>query len=250
MLEIIDHGEIREIRLARPPANALNPELTDALASAFDEAGRAAGAVVVSGRPGMFSAGLDVPQLIDLDRERMTQFWQSFVHMLGRIASMPVPTVFALTGHAPAGGIVMALFGDYRIMPRGAFKTGFNEVQVGLVVPPQVHQALVRLIGARTAERILVAGEMMDAQRALEIGLVDELADDPEAVSLRALRWCEELLALPRPAMSLSRSMARADLHRMFEDSGARDVGRFVDVWFGESSQRTLRRLVERLAKK
>lgn len=250
MLEIIDHGDIREIRLARPPANALNPEITEALSGAFDEAGRAAGAVIVSGRPGMFSAGLDVPQLIDLDRHRMTQFWRSFVHMLGRIASMPVPTVFALTGHAPAGGIVMALFGDYRIMPRGAFKTGFNEVQVGLVVPPQVHHALVRLIGAHTAERILVAGEIMDAQRALEIGLVDELADDPEQVLQGALRWCEALLALPRPAMSLSRAMARADLHRLFEDRDVQDVGKFVDVWFGESTQHTLRRLVDQLAKK
>jgi 3,2-trans-enoyl-CoA isomerase len=250
MLEIIDHGEIREISLTRPPANALNPELTEALAKAFEEAGQVARAVIVSGRSGMFSAGLDVPQLIELDRDRMTGFWRSFVHMLGLIASMPVPTVFALTGHAPAGGIVMALFGDYRIMPRGAFKTGFNEVQVGLVVPPQVHLALVRLIGAHTAERILVAGEMMDAQRALEIGLVDELADDPEQVLRRALEWCEGLLALPQRAMSLSRAMARADLHQMFEESGAQDVGKFVDVWFGDATQKTLRRLVEQLAKK
>lgn len=250
MLEIIDHGEIREIRLARPPANALNPDLTEALSNAFDEAGRTAGAVVVSGRSGMFSAGLDVPQLIELDHRQMMSFWQSFLSMLVRIASMPVPTVFALTGHAPAGGIVMALFGDYRIMPRGPFKTGFNEVQVGLVVPPQVHLALARLIGAHTAERILVAGEMMDAQRALEIGLVDELADDPEQVLRRALRWCEELLALPQRAMSLSRAMARADLHQMFEKSGSEDVGQFVDVWFGEATQQTLRRLVEQLAKK
>jgi 3,2-trans-enoyl-CoA isomerase len=250
MLEIIDHGQIREIRLARPPANALNPELTEALAKAFQEAGQAARAVIVSGRPGMFSAGLDVPQLIKLDREQMTSFWLSFSNMLGQIASMPVPTVFALTGHAPAGGIVMALFGDYRIMPRGAFKTGFNEVQVGLVVPPQVHRALVRLIGAHSAERILVTGELMDAQRAQEIGLVDELADDPEQVLRRALEWCEELLALPQPAMSISRAMARADLHQMFEENGAKDVGEFVGVWFGDSTQQTLRRLVEQLGKK
>jgi enoyl-CoA hydratase/carnithine racemase len=250
MLEIIDHGKIREIRLVRPPANALNPELTEALAKALEEAGQAASAVIVSGRPGMFSAGLDVPQLIKLDREQMTSFWLSFSNMLGRIASMPVPTVFALTGHAPAGGIVMALFGDYRIMPRGAFKTGFNEVQVGLVVPPQVHRALVRLIGAHSAERILVAGELMDAQRAQEIGLVDELADDPEQVLRRALEWCEELLALPQPAMSISRAMARADLHQMFAESDAKDVGKFVEVWFGDSTRQTLRRLVEQLGKK
>jgi 3,2-trans-enoyl-CoA isomerase len=250
MLHIIDHRAIREISLDRPPANALDPALTEALSSALDEAGRAARAVVVSGRPGMFSGGLDVPRLVGLDRDQMAGFWQCFVGLLKRIASMPVPTVFAMTGHAAAGGIVMALFSDYRIMPRGAFKTGFNEVQVGLVVPPQVHQALVRLIGAHSAERIVVAGEMMEAQRALEIGLVDELADDPEDVVRRAIGWCEQLLALPRHAMTLSRKMARADLIRLFDDSPDDDVGKFVDVWFHESSQRTLRQLVERLTNK
>jgi enoyl-CoA hydratase/carnithine racemase len=248
MLEIFDHGEIREIRLARPPANAFNPELTDALCEAFDAAGREANAVVVSGRAGMFSAGLDVPELMALDRSQMTRFWHRFLQMLHRIASLPVPVAFALTGHAPAGGIVMALFGDYRIMVRGPYKTGFNEAQVGLVVPPQVHLALARLLGAHTAERIVVAGEIMDARRALEIGLVDELADDPEQVLQQALDWCRRLLALPRAAMSLSRAMARADLHRVFE--GDYDVARFTDVWFEETTQQTLRALVERLAQK
>jgi enoyl-CoA hydratase/carnithine racemase len=248
MLEIVDHGEIREIRLARPPANAFNPQLTDALHGAVEAAGRDAGAVVVSGRAGMFSAGLDVPELMALDRARMTEFWHSFLRMLHGIATTPVPVAFAMTGHAPAGGIVTALFGDYRIMPRGSFKTGFNEVQVGLVVPPQVHRALVRLVGAHTAERILVAGEIMDAQRALRIGLVDEIADDPEQVRLRAIEWCRELLAVPRTAMLISRAMARADLHRLFE--GDYNAARFVDVWFEESTQRTLRGLVERLTGK
>jgi enoyl-CoA hydratase/carnithine racemase len=250
MLEIIDHGTIREIRLERPPANALNPELTGTLKDALAEAGRVADAVIVSGRPGMFSAGLDVPQLLGLERAAMTEFWRGFTELLNRIASMPVPTVFALTGHAPAGGIVMALFGDYRIMPRGGFKTGFNESQVGLVVPPQVHQALVRLIGAHTAERILVSGEIMEAERALEIGLVDELVDGPDDAVPHAIDWCEALLALPRSAMLLSRTMARRDLRKIFDNTENQDVGQFVDVWFDDSTQTILRKLVERLARK
>jgi len=248
MLEILDHGAIREIRLDRPPANALNPELIDALFQALGKAGEAADAVIVSGRPGMFSGGLDVPELIGLGPGQMAEFWKDFIRLLKRIASMPVPTVFAMTGHAAAGGIVLALFGDYRIMPRGAFKTGFNEVQVGLVVPPQVHQALLRLIGAHAAERILVAGEMMESQRALEIGLVDELADEPNAVVRRAIDWCEGLLALPRPAMTRTRSIARADLVQLFEDSDSQDIGRFIGTWFEAPTQQTLRQLVKRLS--
>lgn len=254
MLELVDHGtehgQIREIRLARPPANAFNPPLVQALEEALAEAESAAQAIVVSGQPGMFSAGLDVPELLRLDRDSLSRFWQRFTRLLKHVAQSQAPVVFAMTGHAPAGGIVLAVFGDYRIMSRGAFKTGMNEVQVGLVVPPPVHQALVRLIGAHRAERILVAGEMMDAQRALELGLVDELADDPGAVVRRAVEWCEALLALPRPAMQMTRGLARADLCRIFENSSEFGVERFVECWFEESTQATLHMLVERLKKK
>ena len=250
MLEILDHGPVREVRLARPPANAFNPTLVDRLESALGEAEAAARAIVVSGQPGMFSAGLDVPELLQLDRDRISRFWQGFTRLLARVARAPVPVVFALTGHAPAGGMVIALFGDYRIMARGDYRTGLNEVQVGLIAPPPVHQALVRLIGAHRAERILVAGEMMGPQRALDIGLVDELADDPEAAVRRAMEWCERMLALPQPAMQATRAMARADLRRIFENSSEFGVERFVDSWFGESTQATLRGLVERIGKK
>jgi 3,2-trans-enoyl-CoA isomerase len=250
MLKISDHGAVRQIRLARPPANAINHELTLALTAALAEAEQAADAVVVSGAPGMFSAGLDVPELLALQHDEMFRVWQDFTGLLGRIACMRVPIVFALTGHAPAGGIVLAVFGDYRIMSRGSFKTGVNEVQVGLVVPPQVYRALVRLVGPRQAERITVAGELLEAQQALDIGLVDELADDPDDVVARSIAWCERHLALPRHAMSLSREMARADVRSWFDESRDLQVGRFVDIWFETETQNTLRALVERLTSK
>ena len=65
----------------------------------------------------------------------------------------------------------------------------------------------------------------------------------------RAIDWCEGLLALPETAMALSRAMARADLHRVFEEN-EHGVEKFIDVWFEESSQRALRSLVERLKKR
>jgi len=250
MLEITDHGPVREIRLDRPPANALSGNLVEAFTQAIATAGEEAGAVVVSGRPGMFSAGLDVPQMMSFDRGDLSRFWQLFLRMLRTVAHMPVPVAFALTGHAPAGGIVLALFGDYRVMPRGDYKTGLNEVQVGLVVSPAIHGALVRAIGPRTAEHILVAGEMMGSERAQEIGLVDELVDDPESTVSRAIEWCEQHLALPQPAMLATRELARADLHALFSDKSELGVEQFVDVWYSDSTQATLRALVERLTNK
>jgi enoyl-CoA hydratase/carnithine racemase len=250
MLETIDHGNVREIKLARPPANALNAELVALIIETLNEAGEQSGAVVVSGLPGMFSGGLDVPQLVQFDREELSRFWLLFLGMLKTIAHMPVPTAFALTGHAPAGGIVMALFGDYRIMPGGGFKTGLNEVQVGLVVSPPIHKALVRAVGPRTAEHILVAGEMMESERARDIGLIDELVDSPETAVARAIEWCEQHLALPRLAMLTTRKMARADLHGFFDEDSELGVENFGDIWFSDSTHATLTALVERLTGK
>ncbi len=251
MLERIDHSEgIVELRLDRPPVNALNPELVSALDEAIAEAqSGGAGAVVLSGRPGLFSAGLDVPELLTLDEAGMREFWKAFFGLLERIARSDIPVVAALSGHSPAGGTVIALFADYRVQAEGEFRLGLNEVQVGLVVPPVIHQALARLIGAYPAERHLVAGQMIPAAEALEIGLVDELAP-ADGVTERGVEWCRNLLQLPAHAMQGTRKLCRADLAALFDDPGALDISSFVEGWFAEPTQATLHMLVERLKQK
>ena len=249
MLLTNDHGTIREITLNRPPANAINDKLARSLGEALLAAGENADAVIVSGLPGMFSAGLDVPALLQLDHSQFSDYWLNFQVMLRNLAYMPIPTVFAMTGHAPAGGIVMALFGDYRIMPAGGFKTGLNEVQVGLVAPPPAQHALARLVGAHAAERVLVAGDMMTSEKALQIGLVDELTEAPDEVVPRALEWCEQILALPRHAMLTTRRMTRESLHAAFAGDLEQQTADFADLWFREETQSTLQNLVARLKK-
>ena len=251
MLERINHTEdIVELRLDRPPVNALNPELVtrlDQAIAAIEEEG--ARALILSGSPGLFSAGLDVPELLTLDEDGMRTFWKAFFGLLERIARSDFPIVAALTGHSPAGGTVIALFADYRIQAEGDFRLGLNEVQVGLVVPPVIHQALIRLIGTYPAERHLVAGEMIPAAEALEVGLVDELVPMDEVVD-RAVAWARSLLALPTHAMLGTRRLCRADLAGLFEDADALDISSFVEGWFAEETQATLRMLVERLKQK
>ncbi len=176
------------------------------------------------------------------DSTRMV-WWRS-------LAEMPVPTAFALTGHAPAGGIVIALFGDYRIMCGGNFKTGLNETQVGLVVSPVIKNALCRLVGPHPAEKILVPGSLLSPDQALDIGLIDEIEADPEATVARAIAWCEGLAALPQNAMRLTRRLAREDLVGFFDQPSELGVDTFVDIWFSDSTQQTLRALMDRLGKK
>src|SRR4051812_22661960 len=113
MIQIVDHGAVRELRLDRPPANALSPELIAALRAAVEEApGAGARALVLSGSPKMFSGGLDVPHLIHLDRPAITAAWKDFYGLMRALAASPIPVAAAITGHSPAGGAVISLYCD------------------------------------------------------------------------------------------------------------------------------------------
>ena len=134
MIITTDHGPVRELRLDRPPANALTPELIVELREALTRAPEeGVKAMVLSGRPGRFSGGLDVPYLLPLDREGMEHLWRELYRLLQTLAASPVPIAAAITGHSPAGGAVLAMFCDYRVMAEGDFLIGLNEVHVGIV---------------------------------------------------------------------------------------------------------------------
>ncbi|MGH8184448.1 MAG: enoyl-CoA hydratase/isomerase family protein [Rhodanobacteraceae bacterium] len=251
MLEHIEHNlDILELRLARPPVNALDPALIAALKQAIEQAPRdGTAALVLSGSPGLFSAGLDIPALLQLDRDAMRAFWNDFFGVCAALARSSIPVVAAVTGHSPAGGAVLAIFCDYRVMARGEFRIGLNEVQVGLTVPDCIQAALRRLVGVYCAERLLISGTMLDSDDALAAGLVDELADVDHVVT-RALAWLAPLLQLPRQAMLGTRALACADLARLFDDPASLPVEAFLDGWFAAEAQTTLHTLVERLRSK
>jgi len=247
MLERLPHGAILELQLARPPVNALDPCLVAALSDAVRDApGQGMRAIVLSGSPGMFSAGLDVPVLLTLERPALAEFWRAFFSLLSRMARCPIPIVAAITGHSPAGGAVLGIFCDYRIMAEGPYKIGLNEVQVGLSVPPAIQFALRRLVGPHRAERLMVAGAMIDSAAALRVGMVDELAPVASVVP-HAIAWCERHLALPPLAFAETRRAARADLHEGIGAPGSHNVDEFVEAWYGTETQTVLRALVERL---
>ena len=250
MVDVIDHGPVRQLRLARPPVNALDPALMralrEALAAAFASAREA---IVLSGSPGCFSGGLDVPALLELDRAAIVDVWTTFFALLRDLASSPVPIAAALTGHSPAGGTVLALFADHRVLAEGRFLVGLNEVRVGLPVPEVLLRALAFLVGERQAARLATGGLLVGPDEALRVGLVDELAPVDEVVP-RAIAWTRDLLERPRSAMTATRARVRRPLVAAFEDVDARAIAEVADQWFSPEAQATLRGLAKRLAKR
>lgn len=249
-----DHGTIRELNMARAPVNALDPDLLrnlqDAIATAVESG---VDGLVLSGGSKVFSAGLDVPYLLKLsERDALKAAWGEFFAAARALVKSPVPVVAAIGGHAPAGGCVLALCCDYRIMantPAGKqpFRIGLNESQVGLAVPEGIQHLLRRVVGAHRAERLLVAGDMVEAERALAIGLVDELVDIDD-VTNRSVAWLESLQPLPRKPMLQTRALARADVIAALQPDRV-PLDRFVDDWNDSDTQAGLQALVAKLGK-
>ena len=250
MLEISNHGRIREIRLARPPVNALNTDFVSLLTQSLNEASAECGAVILSGQDGMFCAGLDVVELIQLDREDMTNFWSAFFRLLESVACSPIPVACAITGHSPAGGAVISMLCDYRVMSRGTYLIGLNETRVGLIIPRVLQNAMARLVGPRTAEHMLVNGAMVNPEEALRIGFIDALENDFDATIRNAHQWCDQLLALPPQAMLGNRAIARAHFKQDFANDSANGVATFVNTWFSDEAQRVIRTLIDKLKSK
>lgn len=248
MLETIDHGQVRELRFARPPANAFDPEfiriLDQAVRSAPDGGARA---LIISGAPGMFTGGLDVPALMHLDRSGIEDFWKSFFGLLAGVATSALPVAAAITGHSPAAGAVLATYCDYRVMADGPYKIGLNEVQVGLPVPPAIQYGLKRLTGPRQGDALLIAGRLVKPDEALRLGLVDEVVA-PEHVIGRAREWADKLLELPPAAMSETRRLARLDLAENFSRLDEQTYLMMTDAWFTNETQATMKKLVAKLA--
>lgn len=250
LIETTRHGRIHELRLARAPVNAINPDLCKALRGAIEAAlGAGAEGLVLSGGPKVFSAGLDVPLLLSIqdDAQALHDAWNGFFDAARALAACPVPVAAAIAGHAPAGGCVLALCCDWRVMADGPFTIGLNETQVGIVLPPGIVQLMQRTVGRRRAEAMLMAGEMLESARALEAGLVDELAGADQVLA-RAIARLDLLLDLPREPMLETRRRLRADLQEALSPQSMQ-LEQCLQSWHSAGTQQALRAMLARIGK-
>ena len=163
----------------------------------------------------------------------------------------PAAQVFGITGHCPAGGTVLAIHADHRVMAAGEFRLGLNEVQVGLYPGPVIHGAFRRLVGGHAAQ-LLIRGALIDPATALRMGLVDELCE-PAQCAARAVEVAHEIIALPRDAMLRTRAMVREELVALFGAPGdaSRLSREFADIGTAMFSEPATReRLQKMFAKK
>ena len=163
-------------------ANALSPAVLEELHAAFDRAEQEGDAVLLHGRPGMFSAGFDL-KVFAVGGEELVRMLELGARLMHRIFAFPRPVVIAATGHAMAAGAFLLLSADRRIGTAGDFKIGLNETQIGLTLPwPVIELARYRLDRLRLDESV-VGARIYSPAEAAEVGYLDVVAADAVAVA-------------------------------------------------------------------
>lgn len=227
------------IRLACGKANALNPRSLDAIERALAEAtdGGARG-LVLTGYDRFFSAGLDLVVLYNLERDVMDAFMRRFDAVMLRVFAFPRPVVAAIGGHAVAGGAILALACDARVMGASAGRFGLNEVRLGVPFPASALEIARYAIPAASVERALCEGELLDPHDALARGLVTELADRDVVEAAHAI--CVRLADMPAGAFETIKASLKGPAVERARATLAPLRRAFVDAWYAPEARRRI----------
>lgn len=199
------------LRMQKKPVNSLSLKTITAMnisLEKLEQDDRINGLIITSVIPKIFSGGLELTELYQPQKETLRELWRVFHEFWLKLYSSRLVTVAAINGHAIAGGCVIALCCDYRIMASSPYKIGLNETQVGLQAPMCILDSMVNVVGRKTGERALKLSELFLPAEALKIGLVDEVVAD-DAVLESARREVKKWLQVPGHARQLTKEALR-----------------------------------------
>jgi enoyl-CoA hydratase len=241
-------GRLAVVRIDKSRGNAIDEPLAEDLARAAAEVARdgdVRGVLLASGHPKLFCPGLDLVALAAYDRASMERFMMSFAVTVWALYGLPKPVVAAIGGAAVAGGCILALTADHRVLKRGA-PIGLNEVKVGVALPWSVIHLLRATVYPPALGRIALLGRNFTDTEAVDLGLAHEVAE-AEGFEAACLARLEEFADKDPLALATTKAWLRESvLAEMMAHEGER-VGAFLDGWFSEGTQERIRATVAAL---
>ena len=198
--------------------NALSHEVIDGLERALDRAAKDAKAVVLTGRPGRFSAGFDL-SVMGQGGDAVVKLVSAGAELGLRIYGFELPVVIACSGHAVAMGALLCLCGDERIGAQGSFKIGLNEVAIGMTLPVFAMELALARLSKRELTRATVEATLYDPESAVEAGFLDRVVP-ADSLLETALAEATRLTSLDAAAYAATKRRLRAEtLARIREKS-------------------------------
>jgi enoyl-CoA hydratase/carnithine racemase len=236
------------ITLSRGKSNALNREMITELHDMLHniENDDNIGGAVIVGKENFFSAGLDLIELYHYNQDEAESFWHLFLKFTAKITAFKKPLVAAINGHSPAGGCVIALACDSRVMAEGKYIIGLNEVPVGIIVPNSIFKLYSFWLGNANAYRNLLEGKLFSPEEALSVGLVDELVR-PESILTAAERKARKYMAYETNTWQQSKLNLRKEIIAATSADQGQDLEIMLKQWWSPSTRAILKTLIDGL---
>lgn len=250
-LKLSFEKDIALVELNRPKAHAINFLMANEISQCFSDLDAAdhVSAAVLKGTGSIFSAGLDLKELYKYSEDELNRFWQAFGRMVTDLAGFSKPLVAAVNGHAPAGGCVLALCCDYRIMAQEGGRIGLNEVAVGVVLPTPVVELARFTIGSERTSHMVLNATLMDPEEAHTFGLVNELCPTELLVEVchkRIQKW----LAFDQTAWRNAKKSVRSPLAERLDMPFEEAYSETLRHWWSPDSRKLLGEQIAKLSAK
>ena len=250
-IRIEKSGRLAVLRMDKARGNAIDEAFVGEMAAAVAEVGQdqgVRGVLLASAHPKLFCPGLDLVSLFAYDRPGMDRFMKAFSDMAMDLFALEKPMLAAISGHAVAGGCVLALTADHRILRRGA-QVGLNEVRVGVPLPWSVALLLRASVPAHALSRVALLGANFTDAEAVSLGLVHEV-HEAEGFEAACLARLDEFADKDARALGLTKSYLRFSVLALMRAQEDARRGDFLDSWFSPEGRGRIRATVEALQKK
>lgn len=236
------------VQLDRGTSNPINLEMLYDLQKAFKELqeNQDIKGVMLTGKTNFFSAGLDVIELYGYDKETIETLFVELFNTLKTLLSFNKPLVSAITGHSPAGGCVLAICSDYRVMANGKYRIGLNEIPVGIIMPNFIYQIYAYWLGGGRASQYILEGKLLLAEEALKAGVVDEVVD-AEKVEEQALAQLQKYMQFSANTWQQSKANMRKDLLAHYQTLDRKQLDVLLAQWWSKDTRTVLGGLVAKL---
>lgn len=231
--------ELGILHLHAGGANALNARVLGAIAEGLRQASAAhLKGLVLTGYERFFCAGLDLISIYEYDRAQMTRFIAELDEEFQRFFAYPKPIIAALNGAATAGGCILALGCDYRLMVEGA-KIGLSEIQLGLPLPASALEIARHAIPPLHHSDVFYTGKLFEAEEALRVGLVHEIIPPAQLLEAAVARL-RAFTAHPGAAGGTLKMMLRGPILESMNKGAHTMREAFLDAWFSPAARATI----------
>lgn len=244
-------GRLAVLRMDKARGNAIDEAFVAEMAQAVGEVGTdedVRGVLLASAHPKLFCPGLDLVSLFAYDRSGMDRFMKAFSDMAIGLFALEKPLLAALSGHAVAGGCVLALTADHRVLRRGA-QIGLNEVRVGVPLPWSVALLLRVSVPAPALSRVALLGANFTDAEAVGLGLVHEI-QEAEGFEAACVARLEEFADKDARALGITKTYLRASALAEMRAHEDERRGDFLDAWFSPETRERIRATIDALQKK